>query len=272
MVSTSNKVEYDELVYPFISSNKFIDISVKNKLEKLDKINFKQSSVKFIKLKLIAIRQVLHQTFNLIQISKISMEKLAIKNEPVLDKARKNLYFIIHSFEEIVGSDIDSPLSENKSSSKLFEGVLDNLEKGELFKQVGFLIDSLGFIYGDNSKWKWNFLNLKGRIIVVMKNSIDLRELISKLNPALPEYSKQMDLLNLILEKTESIAEDYRKKYELTDKTIDDMKNALSFISLRRQLSILLGHSEEVEIFKKKFNIWNKKLNEDINLKDKIKK
>ena len=271
MSYTSKKIEYSELIHPINIVNESLDTTIENESQKLNKMDFAKFPTEFVKSKLNIIGNILKQTFNLIQISKISKKKLAIKNEFALHRARKNLYFIVQHFEDIVGNDIDIPFSDNKKSkAKFFEGILNNLERVELFKKVGFLTNTLNFIYGETNKWKWNFVNLEGRIIIALKNSVDMRKLIKDLDPATKEYSKQMDLINLILEKTNSMAENYRKKYELTNKHPDDMKMALAFLSLRQRLVILLGINKEAEITKKKINIWSRKLNEDIKLKETV--
>src|SRR5208283_4683194 len=53
--------------------------------------------------------------------SDISMSLLSIKNEGFLNEGRKLLYKVLASIEEIVGKEIDSPLTENEEQLKTIE-------------------------------------------------------------------------------------------------------------------------------------------------------
>ena len=269
MATVIEKSEYHNLVGPIKRKNEALDRASKKYLAKLNGIDINEKPIEFAKTKLNYINLMLQQTNNLMQISKISVKKLSIKNEAILNQARKNIHTIIGAFEDVVGNEIDRPLKENEARLLPFKEVIGNLSRFELFKQIGFLINVLESAYGEDSKWKWNFIDLEGRMITALKNFISFQELIRNLDPTIEGFPERMEIIDLISKKIEKAAERYRYKYELTNKQIEYMRTALAFISFNKQLAILLGNSEEAEKYKKKIDIWNKKLNEDIRLQEK---
>lgn len=268
MTTTAQKVEYNEIVAPIKTLNESLAKYSNEYLAKLNSDGISQNPIEFAKSKIIYIRITLQEVSNLIQISRISLEKLAIKNETVLNQARKKLYVIIQSFEEIVGNEINVPLNNSKEQLIPFEKEIDNFDRFNLFKQIGFFIDTVKNIYTDNTKWKWSFIELEGRMVTAMKNFIDLSKLIHDLDPSTKDFADRMEIINLIMGKTNKVAISYRNKYELTNKRIDDMNTALAFLSFGKRLALLLGDQETAKNCKKKFDIWNKKLNEDIKLSE----
>ena len=50
-------------------------------------------------------------------------------------------------------------------------------------RKMGFTIDSLEDGYGDNSKWKWSFVDLEGRFAATAKNLLNLRTFIAGMDP-----------------------------------------------------------------------------------------
>ena len=70
-----------------------------------------------------------------------------------------------------------------------------------------------------------------------------------------------MDLVKRLLA---SSAEQYRTKYELQDKRLDDMKLALNITASLRRIHVYLNEVEEAEEKKKMYDLWKKKMDADI--------
>lgn len=269
MTTTAQKIEYNEIIAPIKKLNESLVKTSAIYLEKLESITADKDPEEYAKAKINYIRLTLREVGNFVSISRISLEKLAIKSETALNQARKKIYIIIQAFEEVVGNEIDSPLNSNKEQLIPFEKEIDNFKRFELFKQIGFFIDTIKNIYTDNTKWKWSFIDIEGRLIVAIKNFIDFSELIRNLDPSIDGFAERMEIINLIMEKIDKVAVDYRNKYELTNKRVDDMNTALAFISLQKKFALVLGNQVTAENCKKKAYIWKKKLNEDMKLYEK---
>lgn len=194
--------------------------------------------------------------------SRLSQKYLQIKNETYLNEARKNFYVFYQTAEEMVGNAIDS-LDERPEELEVLEGFADNLVRFEMFQKAGFLLNKLERLYGDGSKWKWSFVDLEGRLVTGLKNITFFKTLQRDLDPSIAGYKERMDLMEVIEKIIEKAAERYRNKYELTGKAIDDMKNALAFVSFQKRLAAVMGDNDLMNLCKKKIDTWTKKLNDD---------
>jgi hypothetical protein len=55
-------------------------------------------------------------------------------------------------------------------------------------------------------------------------------------------------------------ADRYREKYELSTRSIQDLKMGILFLSALRRIQSLLGNRQEVELTKKRMDVWESKL------------
>ena len=118
--------------------------------------------------------------------------------------------------------------------------------------------------YGDNTKWRWTFVELEGRFAAVAKNILDIKNAISNSDPRSPHYEPTVYHLRMIKKLLNQAADRYRGKYELSTSRIDDFKQGINFLSSLRRILVLLGDREEAETIKKKLEIWSAKLETDI--------
>ena len=133
-----------------------------------------------------------------------------------------------------------------------------------LVRKMGFTIDSLEEGYGDNSKWKWSFVELEGRFAAVAKNMLNLRTFIAGMDPRSEGYSARIAHLAMARDLLQTAADRYREKYELSTLRIDDIKAAINFLSAVRRLHIVLGESDQADVVKKKSDIWRTKMENDL--------
>ena len=112
----------------------------------------------------------------------LSLSLLGIRNEAYLNEARKCCYKAIIWLEEVVTSLIDAPFSEYEEALAAIENVTDE-SRYELVRKIGFAIDSIEEGFGENSKWKWSFVELEGRFAAVTRNLLNLKTLLAGMDP-----------------------------------------------------------------------------------------
>jgi len=186
-----------------------------------------------------------------------------VKNEAFLNEGRKCIYKAIIYLEEIVSAYVDAPFSDYEPGLDAITAFSDE-NRYNLVRKMGFTIDSLEEGYGDNSKWKWSFVELEGRFAAVGKNMLNLRTFIAGMDPRSEGYSARIAHLALSRELLQQAADRYREKYELSTQRIDDIKAAINFLSAVRRLHIVLGESDQADVVKKKADIWRTKMENDL--------
>ncbi len=197
-----------------------------------------------------------------ILMSALSLSLLGIKNEGYLNDARKTCYKAVICLEEIVTSYVDSPFSDYEDKLASLDGA-DDSQKYNLVRKMGFSIESVIDGFGENSKWKWSFVELRGRYAVISKNLINLKTFIVQMDPRVEGYYERQAHLDLAKRLLQNSADGYREKYELSTLRLDDIKQAILFLSALRRFHVLLGESDESEIIKKKMEVWKAKMDSD---------
>jgi hypothetical protein len=195
--------------------------------------------------------------------SSLSLSFLGVKNEAFLNEARKCIYKALIYFEEIVSAYVDAPFSDYEPGLETISAFSDE-NRYNLMRKMGFTIDSLEEGYGDNSKWKWSFVELEGRFAAVAKNMLNLKTFMSGMDPRSDGYSARIAHLAMARELLQTAADRYREKYELSTLRIDDIKAAINFLSAVRRLHIVLGESDQADVVKKKSDIWRTKMENDL--------
>jgi hypothetical protein len=192
----------------------------------------------------------------------ISQSVLRIRNEEALNDARKAVYKGVIYLEQIVTSLLDVPYSEYEGNLKLI-AALDAEQRYFLIRKMGFAINLLKNAYGDNSKWKWAFVELEGRYATVAKNIIDLKNTVANTDPRSPHYAPTVYHLRLVVKLLMQAADRYRERYELSTSRISDFETGISFLSALRRICLILGDREKAWGVKRKLDIWETKLKTD---------
>jgi hypothetical protein len=203
----------------------------------------------------------------LLLMNNLSVSLLGVKNEAFLNDARKCLYKAIIYLEEVVSAYIDASFSELDERLAAIEA-FDDVERYKLVRKMGFAIFSVEDAFGKSSKWKWSFVELEGRYTTVCKNLINFKTLIGKLNPNVSGYDERRAHLDLAVEMLKATSARYREKYELSTLRIDDIKAGIWYLHALRRIQILLGEKEEVEVTKRKIDVWSQKMEADLKKKD----
>jgi hypothetical protein len=200
---------------------------------------------------------------NYILMNSLSVSFLGVKNENFLNEARKCLYKTIIYLEEVLTTFIDVPFSDYEEGLSTVDAFSDE-SRYNLVRKLGFSIDSIRDGFGENTKWKWSFVELDGRFAALAKNFLNLKTFLAKMDPREEGYSARMAHLSLTKELLQQAADKYREKYELSTQRLDDMKLAVNYLSALRRLNIILGETEQAEVVKKKIEIWKAKMEADL--------
>jgi hypothetical protein len=212
--------------------------------------------------RLTLVEEMLNLTSHYIILNGVSQSTLKVKNEDALNEGRKAVYKSVIYLEELVSNYVDASFYEYEE--KLAElASVDAARRYLLIRKMGLTINLLENAYGDNTKWRWAFVELEGRYAAVAKNILDLKNAVANTDPRSPNYEPTVYHLRLVKKLLNQAADRYREKYELSTNRIDDFKQGINFLYALRRLHILMGEKEEAEMVKKKLDIWSAKLETD---------
>ncbi len=179
-----------------------------------------------------------------LNMSDASIEILKIKNSMFLENARKEFYKVVQYIEEVVGSDIDRSLSENKEYLVKINKITIR-QTLEICRKLLFVNETLVDKMGESSKWKWSFVDLHVRVANVIKNLINFSEIEQYRNFRSEYFQDREDLLKLCKKTLEEAAKQARNKYELSTQAPEDIKKAAELLTGLRSLQILYGETDE---------------------------
>jgi hypothetical protein len=253
-ISTIERLRYLERVVGFRQA---IDRLLKAEKETLPLLRVENEASAMIRISLA--EDMLNLASNYIIMSGVSEAVLDIRNEEALNDARKSLYKCVIYLEGAVGNSVDAPFSDYEDKLARIAS-LDAAGRYLLVRKLGLAIQLLKNAYGDNSKWKWSFVELEGRFAVVAKNILDLRRAAANTDPRSSEYEPTVRLIRLIKKLLSQAADRYRERYELSTRNTEDLKMGILFLSALRRMQSLLGNRREVEVTKKKMDVWETKL------------
>lgn len=211
--------------------------------------------------------EMLNLASNYLVMSGMSNAMLGVKNEDILNEARKALYKSLIYLEEIVSNLIDVPYSDYEEKLEAIDS-FDAQRRYALVRKLGLAIRLVEDAYGDNTKWKWAFVELEARFATVAKNLFDLKNAVANLDPRAADYETTVYHLRTLKKLLMQAADRYREKYELSTNRMDDFKLAIAYLAALRRIHVLLGERDEAEMVKKKADIWATKLEADQKRKD----
>lgn len=226
----------------------------------LETINGDDASSQYKRLTLADERMNLASYFLLL--NRLSVALLGVKNEAFLNDGRKSCYQAVIYLEEVVSNRLDAPFSDYSEFLEKIEDIGD-AKRYEMVRKLGFTIQSVEDDFGENSKWKWSFVELEGRFATVTKNLLNMKTLVAGLDPRVEGYQARLNHLNLAKELLQRSADRYRQKYEGSTLRIDDFKLAISFLAALRRVHILVGETQNADAMKKKMDVWKTKMETD---------
>ena len=265
-ITSQQKIDYDKKVQPFLHNikvfnKKNIDLNKQISSSQLNGNQFAR-----VEFTLSLIDNTFYEISAYIAIVRLSQRFLKIQSEQYTKLARKKCHTYLQLWESMVGRMLDTALTDKTPLHHYLMSVLNNIELFEIYKKIGFIIDRLESLQGDTSKWKWTFVDIKSRLVTVMKNALNFKEIIQHTDPSHKDYKANTEILSSFKKFMQETSEEYRKKYELYNQNIEDMKKALSYINTyKRFLLFTGGDPDEMILLKKKHDTWKKKLDDDMN-------
>jgi len=197
-----------------------------------------------------------------------SLQIMDIKNDLYLTNARKNIYQTIKLLESIVGTAIDSSLTDNAEIIERLT-LINPKRLLHLLKKIEYCIAMVEYAEGENSKWKWTFVEMFGKYAALTKNFINFKEYVNKMNDATdPYYVEINETIQLAIRVIEEAARKYRTKYELSTMEVTDMSKGIDFLSLLLRIYIILNEQQLAQETKKTVEKWKDKLELDLKKKE----
>lgn len=193
----------------------------------------------------------------------LSVAMLGVKNEDALNDARKTLYKAVIYLEEVVTNFIDVPYADYEDKVSEIRNLPES-KRYYLVRKLGLAIRQIMDAYGDNTKWRWTFVELEARFATVSKNILDLKTASKDgLDPHSADYDDTVYHLRLVKRLLQQAADRYREKYELSTGRIDDFRLAINYLLALRRIHLILNERDAAEEAKKKADIWKGKMETD---------
>ncbi|MCL1836933.1 MAG: hypothetical protein FWG46_05240 [Treponema sp.] len=257
-VTENERIKFHKITSPYREAAAVILKKEKDSRPELSK-QTSQAALKDIEMA----DSMLNLASNYLVISGVSQSVQNLRNEDALNDARKTLYKSVIYLEEAVSNYVDTPFSDYEDKLNLIESI-NPARRFFLVRKLGLSVQMLKNSYGDNSKWKWSFVDLEGRAATVTKNIINLRTVMVNSDPRSPHYEPTILHLRLAKKLLMQAADRYREKYELSTNRIDDFRKGINFLSALVRLNMVTDAQLDAAAVKKKYDIWNNKLNADI--------
>ena len=194
---------------------------------------------------------------NYMAINSIYRSLFNLRDEEALSEARNAISKAIIYMENVVSGRVDVPFSDYED--KLAELNAVSPEKKYFFmRKMGLAIALLKQSYGENSKWRWSFVDIEGRYTAVAKNLLDLKRLYAAQGLSSDEGDALRRHFSLLKTLLAVQASRFQERFSLSSKkNIEDLRYAISFLNALRQIHAAINERREAEDVKKKINALN---------------
>lgn len=257
-ISEETRLQLADTIKPY---QKQIDATLEKEKTVLNLMNHDTTGISYKKLMLS--EDMIYVSSLYMAENSLSWKIMEVKNNDALNEARKVLYKAIIYMEDVVSNFIDVTYSELDSKQEEIKNI-PVAKRYLLIRKLGLAIRLLKDAFGENSKWKWSFVELEGRFAAIAKNFIDMRQGSKDyFDPRSPDYEVTVLYIRMIGKLLETSANGYRDRYELSTRRIDDMRNAIKFLLARHKLCLAIGDKNNAEEVKKKAVVWKDKMDAD---------
>lgn len=257
-VSEEARLQFSEAIQPYKGK-----ITATLEKEKMMLGGMHKGDIDYENKKLLLCEDMIYAASLYMAQNSLSLRLIDVKNNDALNDARKLLYKAIIYLEEIVSDAIDVPYIDLAPRLEPIHNV-PIIRRYTLIRKLGLAITMLKNAFGDNSKWKWSFVELEGRYATVSKNLIDMKACVKDyFDPGCINYETTVLYIRMIQKQLNDSATAYRDKYELSTRRIDDMRNAIKYLLALRKLYIAIGDANQAEEVKKKAVVWKDKMDAD---------
>ena len=257
-VSEEARLQFSEAIQPYKGK-----ITATLEKEKMMLGGMHKGDIDYENKKLLLCEDMIYAASLYMAQNSLSLRLIDVKNNDALNDARKLLYKAIIYLEEIVSDTIDVPYIDLAPRLEPIHNV-PIIRRYTLIRKLGLAITMLKDAFGDNSKWKWSFVELEGRFATVSKNLIDMKSCVKDyFDPSCANYETTVLYIRMIQKQLNDSATAYRDKYELSTRRIDDMRNAIKYLLALRKLYIAIGDANQAVEVKKKAVVWKDKMDAD---------
>jgi hypothetical protein len=194
----------------------------------------------------------------------LSLTILKGRNEEALKEARKTIYKAVIYLESNVTAKVSAPYSDYEEHTKALAVEVDAQCRFNMVKKLGFAIDFLVGAYGDTSKWKWSFVDLRGRYAAVSKNMLELSSLVSDLDPRADAYGPTIRHLVIVKQLLADVSAQYRDRHNLFTKRVEDLQLAQHFLDALHYIHGVVGEAAEADEIKKQYDIFEAKISNEL--------
>lgn len=265
-ISKAQKAEYDSQV----RDHKQEADALTKDITALDAKARKMSNIKsYVYLEKVLLHLKLIRTY--LTMNDVSVSIMGIKNDTFLNNARKEYYKVLQSLEEVLGADVDRTLREN---DKFLVEMSHVNPKQMLFlaQKINDSFFSLRDKVGENSKWKWSFVELQARLAVIIKNMTSFSDIARLRDPRSDFYYERRDMMDMCKSGLAEAAKQYRTKYELSGKAREDLQKSIELLSALRKIHVLFGEDTEATKLKNTIDAARQALEAEDKSSDKKKK
>lgn len=249
-ITEDQRVRYQERIRFY--KNKIEEAEKEQKALKLEVLKNPNRSYLEIKIAELSLLQIsIYCAMN-----EISLDLLDVRNTSLLERARQLLSDVLINLGNVVTNYLDVPFSEYEEKLQSLSEMTD-IEKYNFIRKIGYCVDIVEYNFGENSKWKWSFVDIDGKLAIIVKNLFDLRRFQKLDSPYEAGYKERRAHLSIVQKLLSQVSHKYREKYELSGKDIEDLKKAIDFQKALLRIVNLLGDTEKIENVKKQIEVWN---------------
>ena len=257
-VSEESRLHFNEAIQPYKDK-----INATLEKEKTMSNGMHEGDVDFENKKLLLCEDMIYVSSLYMALNSLALKVMDVKNNDALNDARKTLYKAVIYLEDLVTDGIDIPYSDLTDKLERLKNVAI-ARRYMIVRKLGLAINLLKDAFGDNSKWRWSFVELEGRFTTVAKNLLDMKTCAKDyFDPSSLHYETTVLYVRLIIQMLSDSATAYRDKYEMSSRRIDDMRNGIRYLLALRRLYIAVGNAEQAEEVKRKALVWKDKMDAD---------
>jgi hypothetical protein len=199
--------------------------------------------------------RMLDITSNYLALNGINQALLNAKNFDALEEAKKSVSKSIIYLENVVTGKVDVPFSEYEEALAELEAV-DATQRYLFVRKLGLSISLLKLAYGDNTKWRWVFVDMEGHCAAVAKNLLNLKKAQANTDPSSPDYEPLLYHVFFVKKMLGEAAERHHLRFSLATKRSEDIRQACNFLSALQRIHIIFNERDDAMEIKKKHDNW----------------
>ena len=195
------------------------------------------------------------------EMSGVTEKYLKRRGDEYLNEGRKAYFRALIELEKVVGDGILTSLNENKEIVGKIRA-MNPKRTLILMRKLDQMLEKLEKGYGEQSKYKWSFVDMRGRYVVIFKNILNYRELLVN-DPRKEYYVENVQLIEMFQVYMQRVSERFRDKYLLATKELSDIKRAIDIQSVLKIFMGFMGLREEAELNQKTIDSWKQILEKE---------